>query len=121
MSSVKARLAAHAASLRAIDDVFGVEPWIVPSKAKHKKEAIAFFKYMTSLPKAQEFVKTKGTLTTVKGSDQIQLPPELVEAAKASSESKTRWAVMYNQWYHAFSKETEGAMAALLSGSITPK
>jgi len=100
---------------------FSVEPWIVPAKAKHKKEAIAFFRYMTSLAKAKEFVQTKGTLMAIKGSDQVDLPDYLLEAAKASRQAKVSWSVMYGQWYPEFSKETEGAMSALLSGSATPQ
>lgn len=99
----------------------GIEPWALPSKAKHKKAAVAFFKYMTSLEKAKEFVKTKGSLTAIKGSDQVQMPDELVDAAKAMRTAKTTWSDMYGQWYPKFSKETEGAMTALLSGDATPE
>jgi N-acetylglucosamine transport system substrate-binding protein len=98
-----------------------VEPWIIPSKAKNKKRAIEFFKYMTSLEKAKQFVVEKGSLTAIKGSDQVKLPVELAGAAEAAAKAKTVWSVEYGQWYPDFSKETEGAMSALISGDITPQ
>jgi N-acetylglucosamine transport system substrate-binding protein len=98
-----------------------VEPWIIPKKTKHQKEAIEFFKYMTSLAKAKEFVVAKGSLTAIKGSDDVQLPDELVDAAAAARRAKTIWSVEYGQWYPKFSKETENAMSALLAGEATPE
>jgi N-acetylglucosamine transport system substrate-binding protein len=98
-----------------------IEPWILPSKAKHKKEAVEFFKYMTSLEKAKEFVVSKGTLTAIKGSEEVKLPVELAGAAEAAKKAKTIWSVEYGQWYPKFSKETENAMSALLAGDVTPE
>ena len=101
--------------------LIGIEPWMVPSKAKYKKEAIDLFKYMTSLPKAKEFVKEKGTLMAIKGSDQTDLPEVLVEPAKAFNDSKYLYAVQFRHWYKKFETEIEGLMASLLEGKITPQ
>lgn len=101
--------------------LIGIEPWMVPSKAKNKAEAIDLFKYMTSLPKAKEFVEKKGTLMAIKGSEQVKLPDILVEPAKAYSSSKFVWAVQYRAWYKKFNTELEGLMASLLEGKITPQ
>ncbi len=99
----------------------GIEPWMIPSKAKNPAAAIAFYKYLTSLPKAKEFVEAKGTLMGIKGSDQAKLPAYLTQAAKAFRESKTVWAIQYREWYPPFEKETEDAMTALLNGQATPQ
>ena len=101
--------------------LIGIEPWMVPSKAKHKAEAIDLFKYMTSLPKAKEFVEKKGTLMAIKGSDEVKLPEVLVEPAKAFKSSQYVWAVQYRQWYRTFNTALEGLMASLLEGKITPQ
>lgn len=98
----------------------GIEPWAVPSKAKHKDEALGYYKYLTSIDKAKQFVEEKGTLTAIKGSDQVTLPDYLSDAAKAFGSSKTLWSVEYQHWYPKLEKETEDAMAALLSGQATP-
>ena len=99
----------------------GIEPWYVPTKAKHPEEAIGYFKYLTSLPKAKQFVEEKGTLMATKGSDQAKIPDYLQGAADAYRKSKTVWSSEYPQWYPAFSKEVEGAMTKLLAGEATPE
>jgi len=101
--------------------LIGIEPWMVPSGAKNKTAAIEFFKYMTSLTKAKEFVEKKGTLMAIKGSDQAKLPEVLQEPAKALKASKNVWAVQYRTWYPAFSKEIENALTAMLNKELTPE
>lgn len=98
-----------------------IEPWMVPSKAKHPKEAIDLFKYMTSLTKAKQFVEEKGTLMAIKGSDSAKLIPELVEPAKVIKESKEIWSLQFRDWYPEFQKELENALTALLNGTETPE
>lgn len=99
----------------------GIEPWLVPMKAKNAEDAVGYFKYITSLPKAKEFVEAKGTLMCVKGSDAANTPPFLRDAATAYRGAKTVWSSEYPQWYPALGKETENAMAALLAGTATPE
>jgi len=101
--------------------LIGIEPWMVPSKAKNKAEAIDLFKYMTSLEKAKQFVKEKGTLMAIKGSDDVELPEVLVEPAKAFKNSKYLYAVQFRHWYKKFETQLEGLMASLLEGKITPQ
>jgi N-acetylglucosamine transport system substrate-binding protein len=102
--------------------MIGVEPWMVPSKAKHKEQAIEIFKHMTSLSKAKQFVQEKGTLMAIKGSDEgVELPADLQAAAKAYKESKYLYANQFRQWYKTFNTELEGLMASLLEGKITPQ
>ncbi len=101
--------------------MIGIEPWMVPSKAKHKAEAIDLFKYMTSLPKAKEFVEKKGTIMAIKGSEDVNLPTELVKPAEAYKASKYLWSTQYRHWYMKFHTELEGLMASLLEGKITPQ
>ncbi len=101
--------------------LIGVEPWMVPSKAKNKAEAIDLFKYMTSLPKAKEFVEKKATLMSIKGSEAVTLPEILKEPARAYTASKFVYAAQYRQWYPTFQTELEGLMASLLEGKITPQ
>ena len=102
--------------------MIGVEPWMVPSKAKHKEQAIEIFKHMTSLSKAKQFVQEKGTLMAIRGSDEgVELPADLQAAAKAYKESKYLYANQFRQWYKTFNTELEGLMASLLEGKITPQ
>jgi N-acetylglucosamine transport system substrate-binding protein len=102
--------------------LIGIEPWMVPSKARQPDKAIEFFKYMTSVTKARQFVEQKGTLMSVKGSDEgVALPEVLVKPAAAVKAAKSVWAVQYRQWYPAFNKEVENALTAMLNGEITPK
>jgi len=99
----------------------GIEPWMVPKGAKNPRAAIDFFKYMTSLPKAREFVQEKGTLMSIKGSDQIDLPEVLKAPAAAFKAAKEVWAVQYRQWYPAFQTEIENALTTMLNGQLTPQ
>jgi N-acetylglucosamine transport system substrate-binding protein len=99
----------------------GIEPWVVPSKGKNHGTAIDFYKYMTSLPKAKQFVERKGTLTAIKGSDEVKLPPFLVEPAAAFRASKAIWSVEYIQWYPKLGTASQNATAALLAGTVTPQ
>jgi N-acetylglucosamine transport system substrate-binding protein len=101
--------------------LIGIEPWMVPAKAKHPEAGIEFFKFMTSLEQAKAFVKEKGTLMAIKGSDEVEMDPTLKGAADAFKASKEVWAVQYRQWYPAFNKKLEDAMAALLNREITPE
>lgn len=101
--------------------LIGIEPWMVPKDAKNKEAAVEFFKYMTSLPKAKEFVEKRASFTAIKGSDQVTLPKTLVEPGKAFKAAKTIWAVQYRAWYPAFNKELENALTALLNHDLTPE
>ncbi|MFY9235516.1 MAG: extracellular solute-binding protein [Fimbriimonadaceae bacterium] len=102
--------------------VIGIEPWMVPSAAKNPDAAIEFFKYMTSLSKAKEFVETKGTLMAIKGStDGVKLPEVLVKPAEFFKASKDAYASMFKQWYRAFETEIENALTAMLNGKLTPE
>lgn len=99
----------------------GIEPWVIPIKGKHSKDGIEFFRFMTSLTNAKKFVEQKGTLMSIRGSDQANLPEHLIEPAKAFANSEAIWSVEYRLWYPTLGKETENAMASLLSGEITPQ
>lgn len=101
--------------------LIGIEPWMVPSKAKNPIAAIELFKYMTSLTKAKQFVEQKGTLMAIKGSDQAKLPEVLQIPAKVMRESKSVWAVPYRGWYPAFQTELENALTSMLNGELTPE
>ncbi len=97
-----------------------IEPWMFPSAAKHSDRAIDFFKYMTSLDKAKQFVTEKSTLTAIKGSDQVKLPASLVEPANAFKNAKTKWSYESRYWYPTMEKEVENALTELLTGG-TPQ
>lgn len=102
--------------------LIGVEPWMVPSKAKNPDAAIGLYKFMTSKGQAKKFVEQKGTLMSIKGSDEgVKLPEELVDARNALTNAKTVWAVQYRSWYPEFQKELENALTAMLNGEITPQ
>lgn len=101
--------------------LIGIEPWMIPNAAKNKDAAVELFKYMTSISVAKRFVEEKGTLMSIKGSDQAKLPAELVKPSEALRDSKDVWAVQYRQWYPAFNKEIENSLTALLNGELTPQ
>lgn len=97
-----------------------IEPWMVPAKGKNPDEAIALYKYMTSLDVAKRFVTEKSTLMSIKGSDEVKLPGSLVEPAAAFKGAKTKWAYELRYWYPDMEKEIENALTELL-GSGTPE
>lgn len=99
----------------------GPETWIVPSEGKHPEIAVDFFRFMTSLKMAKEFVARKNTLTTIIGSDDVELGKDLVTPARLVREAKGTWDSDYGRWYQSFNKATETAMAALLNGEMTPQ
>jgi N-acetylglucosamine transport system substrate-binding protein len=101
--------------------LIGIEPWMVPTAAKNPQAAIEFYKYMTSLSVAKRFVEEKGTLMSIKGSDQAKLPDVLVQPAAALRGSKYVWAVQYRQWYPEFDKEIQNSLTAMLNGELTPE
>jgi ABC-type glycerol-3-phosphate transport system substrate-binding protein len=99
----------------------GVETWIIPKLAKHPDEAADFYKLMTSLKMAKEFVVKKNTLMSIIGSDDVELPPDLIEPAKCMRQASNTWDREHADWYKAFGTATENALAALLIGEITPQ
>jgi len=99
----------------------GAETWIVPKEAKHPEIGADLFKFMTSLDMARKFVTRKQTLMSIKDSDLVKLPPDLVAPAKYLRSAKVTWDADYAEWYKAMSKEIEAAMAALLNGEVTPE
>lgn len=101
--------------------LIGVEPWMIPTKSKNPNAAVAFYKYMTSLEKAKQFVEEKGTLMSIVGSDNAKMPPTLQGPAKAVKNAKTLWSVQYRQWYPEMQKEIEGALTSMLNKTITPE
>jgi N-acetylglucosamine transport system substrate-binding protein len=76
---------------------------------------------LTSVDKAKEFVTQCGTLTAIKGSDQVKLPETLVEPARLYHASKTVYSIQFDTWYSTLGTESKNAMAALLNGSNTPE
>jgi N-acetylglucosamine transport system substrate-binding protein len=98
-----------------------IEPWMIPSAAKNPEGAIDLFKYMTSLDKAKQFVREKGTMMAIVGSDDTQLPPSLVEPVKAFKASKTAASYLARQWYPAMETEIENALTSMLNGEATPE
>ena len=101
--------------------MIGIEPWIVPTAGPNHDLAIDFYKYMTSLDKAKEFITECGTLTAIKGSDQVKLPTVLEEPARLFRESKTVYSIQFDTWYSTLGTESKNAMAALLNGTATPE
>lgn len=99
----------------------GIEPWVVPANGQHRDDAIGYYKYLTSLDKAKQFVEQKGTLMSIKGSDAAKIPEYLQAPAKAFRGAKTVWSVEYIQWYPSLGKASQDAMAALLNGTATPE
>lgn len=99
----------------------GIEPWMIPEKAKNKDAAIEFFKYMTSLEKAKQFVTEKATLTGVIGSDAVEIPESLKAPAEAYKNAKTLWSTQYRDFYKDFEKEMENSLTSLLNGQLTPE
>lgn len=98
-----------------------IEPWMVPAQAKNPQGAIALFRYMTSVENARKFVQEKGTLMSIAGSDEAELPEVLVEPAKVVREARQVWSNQYRQWYPAMQKEFEGAITSMLNGELTPE
>ncbi|MES1227359.1 MAG: extracellular solute-binding protein, partial [Armatimonadota bacterium] len=101
--------------------IVGIEPWMVPAKAKNPSAGIEFFRYMTSLDKAKQFVREKGTLMAIKGSEQTELPEVLKKPAEAYKGAKDVWSVMYKLWYPSFETELENSLTSLVNGQSTPE
>ena len=99
----------------------GVETWIIPTDGKNHDVAADFFKFMTSLDMAKQFVIKKNTLMAIKGSDDQKLPPDLVGAAQCAAKASALWDADYANWYQTMRKDMESAMAALLNKEKTPK
>jgi N-acetylglucosamine transport system substrate-binding protein len=98
-----------------------IEPWMVPSAGKNPNGAIAFFKYMTSLDKAKQFVLEKSTLTAIKGSDKVKLPNSLEAPLAAFNDSKTQWSYELRYWYPEMETEIENALTELVNGGTAEK
>ena len=99
----------------------GVETWIIPADGKNHDLAADFFKFMTSLDMAKQFVIKKNTLMAIKGSDKQKLPPDLVGAAQCAAKASVLWDADYANWYPSLRKDAESAMAALLNREKTPE
>jgi len=99
----------------------GIEPWVIPTEGKNRELAVSFFKYLTSLKKAKQFVEEKGTLMSIKGSDQAKMPPYLKTPAAAFRAARVAYSSEYAQWYPALGKASQDAMAAFMTGEITPE
>ncbi len=99
----------------------GTERWIVPSEAKHPDIAVDFFKFMTSIDMAKQFVVKKNTLMCIVGADDVELGRDLVTPARLIRNAKTTWDSDYADWYPSLGDATETAMGGLLNGEMTPK
>ncbi len=98
-----------------------IEPWMVPAEAKNKEAAIDYFKSMTTVEKAKQFVTEKGTLMAIKGANDVELPGYLQGAADAFKNSKATYAPLWREWYPTLYKAVEGAITELLNGQLTPE
>jgi len=99
----------------------GIEPFSVPAKAKNPQKAIEFLKFLTSVEKAQQFVKEKGTLMTIQGANDVELPAHLSGPAKALGDAQVVWMPQYKDWYKSFHEEVQNALTSLFNGELTPK
>jgi N-acetylglucosamine transport system substrate-binding protein len=95
-----------------------IEPFIIPSKAKHKQDGIEYFRYITSEGKARQFVEEKGTLMAIKGLEDARYPSHLERPAEIFNAAKSKWHSEYRFWYPELAEEAEKAMSALLEGKI---
>lgn len=95
-----------------------IEPWMVPVKSKNPQLAIDFFKFMTSVDNAKAFVKEKGTLMTIKGANDVDLPDELKAPAEALKNSKAVYSIKFRKWYDTFEKEVEDSLTALVTKKL---
>lgn len=98
-----------------------IEPWMIPAKAKNQRTAVDFFKYLTSLDKAKQFVKEKGTFMAIKGSNDVDLPPYLKTAADSFKNSKDVWAAQWAGWYRELYKSVETNLTSMLAGQLSPE
>ncbi|RYG33548.1 extracellular solute-binding protein [bacterium] len=102
--------------------MIGTEPWMISADAKNPEGAIAFFRYMTSVPVARKFIETKGTVMAVEGATEgANLPETLKAPAEAFTNAKTVYADQFSTFYKDFGKEVQGALTTLLSGEATPQ
>ncbi len=101
--------------------IIGIEPWMVPTKAKNPDLAIELYKYMTSPANARRFVEAKSTLMSIRGSESASMPEALKAPAEALRNAKTVYALQYREWYPAFQKELENSLTAMLNGELTPQ
>lgn len=99
----------------------GIEPWVIPAEGKNRRLAVDFYKYLTSLKKAKQFVEEKGTLMAVKGSDAAKMPSYLEAPAAAFRAARVTYSTEYPQWYPALGKASQDAMAAFMTGELTPE
>jgi hypothetical protein len=56
---------------------------------------------------------------SIKGSDAVKLPKDLVAPAKIMREAKLTYSSDYRDWYRTMGKDIESAMASLLNGEAT--
>lgn len=96
-----------------------VEPWMVAKDAKNPVGAMAYYKYLTSVEKASQFVREKSTLTAIKGSEETDLPNSLKEPVRFFRESKEVYAWQLRDWYKDMHTELENALTALLNKDQT--
>ncbi len=96
-----------------------IEPWMIPSKSKNPQLAADFFKFMTSLDNAKAFVKEKGTLMAIKGSNDVDLPEELKAPAEALKNTKFKYSIKFRKWYDTFEQEVEDSITALITKKLT--
>lgn len=101
--------------------LIGIEPWMVPAAGKNPNAAVALFKSMTSLENAKKFVEQKGTLMSIKGSDEANLPDVLKVPAKVFRNAQSVFSNQYRQWYPEFEKELENALTSMLNKELTPE
>ena len=98
-----------------------IEPWFVPAKSPNQEHAIGFFKYLTSVDKAKQFVTEKGSLMAVKGTDDVPLPEHLKSAVDKFKGSKTVWAAQWKEWYPDFYRDVGDNLTLMLNGQLTPE
>lgn len=95
-----------------------IEPWMVPTKSKNPQLALDFFKFMTSVDNAKKFVKEKGTLMTIKGANDVELPEELKAPVEAWKNSKALYSIKFREWYNTFEQEVEDSLTALVTKKL---
>lgn len=103
--------------------MMNAEKWVVPAQAKHKEEAIDFIKFLTSVPMAEHFAETKGTLTTIIGAGEPEnLSRELKDISELLKECTRSYDhIAIQGWYPKWFGALKDLTTSLLLGEVSPE
>jgi raffinose/stachyose/melibiose transport system permease protein len=101
--------------------ITAVEPFFIMSHSKHPREAVDFFRFMTSRKMAGRFAKLQDIATAVKGANEGNLSPAMEDLFRIVDAAKSSFGVIPGEGFPEMKQVDDDMTYRMIAGSESPE